>query len=84
MTTRAAPEGMRPGLAPAEFDVEFVAADGAQHTVPLADAVRVRLADMAPVAGSGRGRGSGTCLAAGGQRPMAGTWGMSRGWSATR
>ena len=69
MTTLAAPEGMRPGLAPGEFDVEFVADDGARHTVPLADAVRVRLAGMAPAR---------RIRARKGQRHLPGRW-----WSAT-
>jgi hypothetical protein len=36
------------GLAPAEFDVEYITEDGARHKGLLADAARVWLADMAP------------------------------------
>src|SRR5260370_16375914 len=68
MTTLAAPEGMRPGLAPGEFDVEFVADDGARHTVPLADAVRGRLAGMAPAR---------RVRARKGQRHLPGRWGSA-------
>jgi hypothetical protein len=69
MTTLAASEGMRSGLAPGEFDVEFVADDGARHTVSLADAARVRLADMAPAR---------RIRARKGQRHLPGRW-----WSVT-
>ena len=69
MSKLPAPRGTRPSLAPGEFDVEYLARDGARHTVPLADAARVRLADMAPAR---------LLKARKGQRHLPGLW-----WSAT-
>jgi hypothetical protein len=37
-----------PGLAPGKLNVEYVAMDSTLHSVPLADAARVRLAHMQP------------------------------------
>ena len=62
-------QGAAPGLAPGEFDVEYITEDGARDTVPLADAARVRLADMTPAR---------QVKARKGQRNLPGRW-----WSAT-
>jgi hypothetical protein len=69
MSTLTAERGARPGLAPGEFELEYVAEDGTRHTVPLADAVRVRLADMTPARRIRPRKG---------QRHLPGLW-----WSAT-
>ncbi|MGP0023423.1 MAG: hypothetical protein ACLPKE_08660 [Streptosporangiaceae bacterium] len=48
MSVLATAWGAAPGPVPGEFDVEYIAEDGARHKVPLADAARVRLADASP------------------------------------
>jgi hypothetical protein len=69
MRMLTAARGAVPGLAPGKPNVEYVAMDGTLHAVSLADAARVRLADMQP---SRRFR------ARKGQRNLPGRW-----WSAT-
>jgi len=77
MSTLQAAHGTAPDPPCGEFDIEAVAEDGTRRKVPLASATRTPFADMTRSAGSRPGRGSGTCRAAGGRLPMAGTWAMS-------
>ena len=83
MSTLQAVQGTAPDPPCGEFDIEAVAEDGTRRKVPLASATRTPFADMTRSAGSRPGRGSGTCRAAGGRLPMAGTWAMNRGWNAS-
>lgn len=69
MSTVTAQRGRPAGLGPGEFEVEYLTGDGGRHTVPLADADRVRLADIVPAR---------PIKARKGQRHLPGLW-----WSAT-
>lgn len=57
------------GAVPGEFDVEHVAPGGSRHSVPLADAAKVRLAGMVPARRVKARKGQQNLSGGGGRRP---------------
>jgi hypothetical protein len=68
---------------PGGFEVGYTTDDGAQLRVPLAVAAVVPFADMQPSRRFKARKGQRHLPICSGRLPMAGTWAMSRGWSAT-